>query len=98
MTVHMFSKLCNECSKCSIRNRCNHKRMVACASLQISKPNMENIIVSGRDSSIALRKLLANLRNVKLDSQTTITVDLEDVKKQIENDFFKSMNCSFMRR
>lgn len=96
MSINIISKLCNECIKCPFKNKCNHKRLVACAMLEIPKLNMTDLICSNGMSIVSPIKTKIDLRNIKLDKQTTITIDLNDIKKQIESDFYKQ--CKFLER
>ena len=36
-------------------------------------------------------------RNVKIAENTTITIDLEDLKKKMEEEIYKNLGCGFLR-
>jgi hypothetical protein len=85
-----------ECKVCEHYRRCDSKRKVACALKEIPEP----LASSCANSSIAptMENILVehDYRDIKVAENTTITIDLEDIKKQIERDFYKSLNCGFL--
>lgn len=91
-----FSIDAPECQKCKHYNDCKNKRMVACAYLEpiiqpctttVYAPLMQDMLVKH------------DYRNVKVGENTTFTIDLEKMKKKINEDFYKainkSINCAF---
>lgn len=36
-------------------------------------------------------------RNIKIAENTTVTIDLVEMKKKLEDDFYKSIRCSFLQ-
>lgn len=88
-----LSRLCAECAKCPKIDTCDHKRMEMVGFLE----------PTANDSQEKLSENAAvphKYRNVKIAPNTEITIDLEDIKKEIEQsiakqaglygDFFKS--------
>lgn len=37
-------------------------------------------------------------RDIKIAENTTVTIDLEKMKKDLAEDFYKAINCSFFAR
>lgn len=78
-----LSRLAPECERCPFVKKCNNKRMVAeaylmSASAEMIAPVLEQIAVKH------------DYRDVKVAPNTTITIDLEEIKKQLERDFYRS--------
>lgn len=92
----VFSKTSDECLQCAHFNDCDKKRLVACAMKELPT----QIAAKAAESvSMPLVEDLAvkhDYRNIKVDENTTVTIDLEDLKRQMEKDFYKSLGCSFM--
>ena len=85
----MPTKLYSGCRKCLYKDSCQNKKMECHAYLQ---PAVANI------SEDAAAPLLAkhNYRDIKIDSNTTVTIDLEDIKKQLAEDFYRSQGIGLM--
>lgn len=92
----VFSKTSDECLQCVYFNDCDKKRLVVCAMKEtpiqiaakvaesVSMPLIEDLVVKH------------DYRNIKIGENTTLTIDLEDLKKQMEKEFYKSLGCPFM--
>lgn len=79
-----LSRLSSRCKRCRYAKTCDHKQMealsyVAPATGNVSLPITQPI----------LRK--HDLREIKLDRDTTITIDLEEMKEQRKKDFYKGL-------
>lgn len=87
----VFSKTSEECLACEHYDDCNNKRMVACAFMDMPS----SMLATAAESAVApmLNDVAVkhDYRDVWIDPNTTVTIDLEDVKKQIERDFYKSI-------
>lgn len=77
-----LSRLSAKCSECPFADKCEHKEMEALAYLEPAAmpAAME-----------AIQPLLVphNYCDVKIDANTTITIDLEELKEQMEKEFYK---------
>ena len=85
----------DKCKTCYFYNNCDEKRMVLCAisdNNPISKDTQENISEQLQEDIL----MKHDYRNVKVSEGMTITIYLEDVKKNIENDLYRQINCHFM--
>lgn len=91
--VRTFSMEAPECQKCSYRNDCKNKRLVACMY-------MEPLLSSATQGSAqsAMEPVIAphEYRNVKIEKSTTVTIDLVEVKKKMQEDFYRALNCWFL--
>lgn len=92
----VFSKTSDECLQCVYFNDCDKKRLVACAMKelppQIAAKAAENVSMPIVEDLVVKH----DYRNIKVGENTTVTIDLEDMKKQIEKDFYKALGCPFM--
>lgn len=92
----VFSKTSDECLHCKYFNDCDNKRLVMCAVKEVPPPMLER---AAESVSMPLMEELAvehDYRDVKVGENTTITIDLEDIKKRMEKDFYKALGCPFM--
>ena len=88
-----LSRLCSKCAKCPKVETCNHRRMEMVGFLESTSATANSELTN---SAIVSHKY----RQVKVAPNTTVTIDLEDIKKEIEQsiakqaglygDFFKS--------
>lgn len=81
--MQSLSRLSSKCAKCTFANKCKHKKMeheayMQPASAEMIAPVLEQIAVKH------------DYRDVKVAPNTTITIDLEEIKKQLERDFYRS--------
>lgn len=87
-----LSKQYEKCEVCKYKNDCDNKRMVACAYIQ--KPNVLSPLVN--DVSQPLTQDLAvkhDYRDIYIDVNTTITIDLEEIKRNIAKEISKELHC-----
>lgn len=88
-----LSRLCAKCANCPKVDTCDHKRMEMVGSLEPTSVTANSEVAN---SVIVPHKY----RQVKVAPGTIVTIDLEDIKKEIEQsiakqaglygDFFKS--------
>lgn len=91
-----FSKTSDECLQCTYFNDCDKKRLVMCAVKEMPQQIAEK---AAESVSMPLTEDIAvkhDCRDIKVGENTTITIDLEDIKKQMEKDFYKALGCPFM--
>lgn len=77
-----LSRLSPECAQCPFVKKCKCKRMVAGsylvpASAEMIAPVLESMAVKH------------DYRDIKVTQNTTITIDLEELKKQMKRDFYR---------
>lgn len=92
----VFSKTSDECLHCKYFNDCDKKRLVMCAVKEMPPLMMER---AAESVSMPLTEDLAvnhDYRDIKVGENTTIAIDLEDIKKRMEKDFYKALGCPFM--
>lgn len=86
-----LSKDSDKCKKCVHYDDCDNKRMELCGYL----------IPSSVESSIQPlaqgMMVKHDYRNVKIAENTTVTVDVEELKKKLEDEIYKNLGCSFLK-
>ena len=92
-----LSVLDEHCRSCEYVNNCDNKRMAACAYMQQKPQNL----ASATDESFAMpmaaeMAVKHDYRDVKIAEGVTVTIDIEDMKKQLERDLYKQLNCYFL--
>lgn len=76
-------RLAPECEACPFVEKCDNKRMVGesyvmPASAEMAAPVLEPMAVKH------------DYRDIKVAPNTAITIDVEEIKKQLERDFYRS--------
>lgn len=87
-----LSRLCAECAKCPKVDTCDHKRMEMVGFLEsIANESQENL-----SENVAVPH---KYRQVEIAPNTTVTIDLEDIKKEIERSIAKQagLYCDFLK-
>lgn len=84
-----LSKLDAKCMVCPKVDTCNHKRMVALAYLPepIAAPYSEPVAANMTEPMMVKH----DYRDVKIAPGVTVTIDLEDVAKELEKEFYRSI-------
>lgn len=84
-----LSVLAEKCRKCPKVDTCNNKRMEALAYLPepIAAPYSEPVAADIAESMLVKH----DYRNVKVAPGMTVTIDLEDVAKELEKELYRSI-------
>lgn len=78
-------RMASKCRKCPYRSRCNNKRFEA-------EAYMEPLQIESSASLIQPMAVKHDYRDIKIAENTTITIDLEELKKQLERDFYRKLD------
>ena len=79
-----LSKMSEKCKGCPEQDTCTHKKMECVGILQ---PSAETI-----SSNISMPMLQPHdYRQVTIAPNTTVTIDLEDLKKELEDRIYRSI-------
>ena len=71
--------------------------MEGCAYL-IPKNNIAKSAAQNNSAPIAAELLVKHdYRNIKIAENTTVTIDIEELKKKMEEDIYKNLGCGFMQ-
>lgn len=79
-------KLSKKCRECKYVDTCEHKRMEAIAYIGEESFNVKELASSfANTGSLASGSAIQphDYRNIKISTDTTVTIDLEEVKKKI---------------
>lgn len=88
-----LSKLHPKCNECSYKYKCNEKRMVACGIAELSSK------ASADMKAPTLETMAKEYTPITIYRGENCTIDtsLEEIKRQIEEDFYKNIRCGFNR-
>ena len=89
----IVSRLCGECQKCPFVSKCDNKRLeamaylepkvAASASVDYTSPVLTDILVKH------------DYRDIKVGENTTITIDVEELKRRMKKDFYRKLGIGF---
>lgn len=85
-----ISRLSEKCRKCPYVENCNHKEM----------EHLGYIVPAAQECVQSLIQPLmrkTDLRNIKIDENTEVTIDLEELKEQIKKDFYKQVGIGVIK-
>lgn len=87
-----ISRLSDKCQKCSHVNNCNEKIEIACAVME--RPEKMSMPASEMMTTPIAAEMLVkhSYRDVKINSTQTITIDLEELKKDLERRLYKGIS------
>lgn len=89
----VLRKLSERCKACSHVETCDHKRMEACGYIEPKiSADLASPILAEMTQPMAIRH---DYRNIKVAENTTITIDVEDLKRQMKKDFYRQMGIGF---
>lgn len=91
-----ISKLSDKCRKCSCFDKCNNRRMVACAIAEY-KPNVASTMSSTAAPISQHLKRVENPITINMGEYGTINTSLEEISEKLKKDFYEYLNCSFNR-
>lgn len=82
-------KTASICRICPYKDECENKRLESCAFVEVEKQNSAPLLQENTTSCAApiLRK--HSYRDIQLDENTTVTIDLEEIKEQLRKDFYR---------
>lgn len=84
-----LTRLSKKCRECPFKDKCSKKRMEAEAHLP--EPMLASATMPSAAELSALILKEHDYRDVKIAEGMTVTIDLEELKKQMEQDFYKSI-------
>lgn len=92
--TYIFSMDTPECQRCPNYDDCQSKRRVLCMYLELlTNPAAENLT----QPIMADMLVKHDYRDIKIAENTTVTIDLEKIKKNLTEDLYKAINCSFLQ-
>ena len=85
----MPGKLYSGCKRCPYKDSCSNKRTEAYGYLQPATNNISEAV----SAPVMVKH---DYRDIKIDASTTVTIDLEDMKKRLAEDFYRSQGIGIM--
>ena len=83
-------RMASKCRSCPKRESCEHKKMELCA--YIEKTPILTQVAMPRVAELMQPMLIPHdYRDIKVAENTTITIDVEELKRQMQKDFYKQM-------
>lgn len=90
----VLRRMADKCVKCPKKEKCDHKKMELCA--YIEKPTMAASAAQTATAELTEPLLVKHdYRDIKISESMTITIDVEEMKKQLERDFYKSVGLNY---
>ena len=83
-------RMASKCRSCPKKDTCDYKKMELCAYIE-EPPLMAEVAMPSVADLIQPMMIKHDYRDVKVGENTTITIDVEELKRQMENDFYKSV-------
>ena len=94
MMMGALARLSKKCRECPFKEKCSKKRMEAEGYLP--EPMLASAASMPSTAEIAMPMAVKHdYREIKVAEGMTITIDLEYLKKQMEQDFYKSVGLHF---
>lgn len=91
---YTFSMDAPECQVCAYYNDCKNKRRVACMYLEpLTNPAAQQQYTQPIVADVMVKH---DYRDIKIGENTTVTIDLEEMKKKMVEDIYKAIFCPFM--
>lgn len=88
--MSVVRRIASKCRSCPKRDSCDYKNMELCA--YIEQPQIAAQVTMPSVSELMQPMLIPHdYRNIKVAENTTITIDVEEIKRQMQKDFYKQM-------
>lgn len=92
-TMTSITRLSEKCRKCPFVSKCSRKRLEAKGYIE---PNFAmSATIPSAAEMVQPMAVKHNYRDIKIDKDATITIDLEELKRQLEKDFYRQMGIGF---
>lgn len=91
-----LSKTSAVCNHCEHFDDCDNKRMEACAVIVPERQLAQSVSSPLAEPLMQEMAVKHDYRNVKIAENTTVTIDLVEVKEQLKKDFYKQLGCGFL--
>lgn len=88
-----ISRLSRKCRSCPFVSKCSMKCLESEAYME---PNLAaSVAVPNGAELLQPMAVKHNYRDIKIDKDATITIDSEELKRQLEKDFYRQMGIGF---
>lgn len=87
-----LKRLSAKCAACEFKDKCDKKRMEMLGCLELPEQNLA-VAVSETVAADMVQPLAVkhDYREIKVGENTTVTIDLEEMKKKLQEDMMKSI-------
>lgn len=86
-----FARMTQKCQECELRDKCDNKKTEACA--YFTEPLVASVVMPSMSELTQPILEKHDYMNVKVAENTTITIDVEELKKKIADDVYNSLGC-----
>lgn len=87
-----LKRLSAKCAACEFKDKCDKKRMEMLGCLELPEQNLaaavSETVVADMVQPLAVKH---DYRDIKIGENTTVTIDLEEMKKKLHEDMMKSI-------
>lgn len=83
-------RMASKCQNCPKRDSCEHKKMELCAYFE-EPPVLAQVSMPSVAELMQPMLIPHDYKDIKVGENTTITIDVEELKRQIQKDFYKQM-------
>lgn len=94
MTI--YSKTSEKCKACQYHDDCDSKRMVMCVAKGMPPPMLAPVAECTSASLMQDVAIKHDYRTVHAGGGMNFDIDLEGVKRQLERDLYKALECPFL--
>lgn len=85
-----LKRLSSVCMNCPEKDKCKSKRMELCEYLEQPKNIASSVSMPSVADMVQPMSVSHDYRDVKVGENTTITIDVEELKRQMEKEIYKS--------
>lgn len=82
-------RMASKCRNCDKKDNCDYKKMELCAHIE-EPPIMAEITMPSVADLMQPMAIKHDYRNIKVAENTIVTIDVEELKRQMEKDFYRS--------
>ena len=87
-----LTRLSEMCATCEFKDKCDKKRMEMLGCLELEEQNMASAVSETAAADMVQPMAVKHdYRNIKIGENTTVTIDLEEMKKKLQEDIMKSI-------
>lgn len=83
-------RMASKCRSCPKRDSCDYKNMELCAYIE-ELPIFAQVAMPSGAELMQPMLIPHDFRDIKVAENTTITIDVEELKRQMQKDFYKQM-------
>ena len=83
-------RMASKCRSCPKRESCEHKKIELCAYIE-EPPILAQVAMPSVAELMQPMLIPHDYRDIKVAENTTITIDVEELKRQMQKDFYKQM-------